>query len=542
MTHSAPDPHTTPSVDLGDKSLAITAVSQQPGVSGKDSSGAYGQSSRRALLGLGGAAAVLASAPEARAQAAQIPLAGGANTQYREDLGALISRGTYGYKVGDLQLARQLGFSGWLDDQLNPVGIDDSALDARLAQFPTLTMTGKQIYDTYSGTISLQQVPRRELREATLLRRTFSKRQLLERVVEFWTDHFNIQINELKRDTVYLKPVEDRDVIRPLALGNFRDLLFASAHSAAMCAYLDNKDNKVGAPQENYAREVMELHTIGVAGGYTEDDVRELARCFTGWNYFEQSSPVYGDFRFIAGNHDNGSKQVLGINIPAGGGVLDAETILEFLANSPQTAEYVSGKLTRYLLSYDPPQFVLDAVKNAWIASSGDIKTVIRAILNPANLAAADVFTKRKLKRPYHYVVSALRAMDADLVDTDLAIDELHILGHTPYDWGPPTGYPDTREAWVGGMWSRWRMAIDIPAGLATWCDVTPQLLALVLGSTPRSKWALRIFRRLTGGWVSLNEVQKVQDYINANPQMPTSELAAEAYGLALLSPIFQTY
>jgi len=189
--------------------------------------------------------------------------------------------------------------------------------------------------------VDKQSVPR-ELARATLIRQVYSRRQLYEVMVEFWTDHFNISVE--KGDCWFLKTVDDRSVIRPHALGKFRDLLWASAHSPAMLVYLDNQVNYKGAPNEHYARELMELHTLGVHGGYTQQDVQDLARCLTGWSVKEAF--WRGDFTFNAGQHDPEAKTVLGLTIsPDGQG--EAERVVEMLAAHASTARFIATKLGR---------------------------------------------------------------------------------------------------------------------------------------------------------------------------------------------------
>ena len=215
-----------------------------------------------------------------------------------------------------------------------------------------------------------------ELRQATLMRQLYSKRQLYEIMVEFWSDHFNIFIE--KGNGFYLKTVDDREVIRKHALGSFRDLVWASAHSPAMMIYLDNQANEKSHPNENYARELMELHTLGVDGGYTQKDVMELARCLTGWNVKEHF--WLGDFVFKEDLHDTGEKNVLGLSIQPSG-IKEAEQVIEMLVTHPSTAKFISTKLARRFIADDPPQELIEKAAQTFLDTKGDIKSVLRVIL-----------------------------------------------------------------------------------------------------------------------------------------------------------------
>ncbi|HEV7993324.1 MAG TPA: DUF1800 family protein [Gemmatimonadaceae bacterium] len=222
-------------------------------------------------------------------------------------------------------------------------------------------------------------------------------------MVEFWSDHFNISFTKVS----YLKAVDDRDVIRKHALRNFRDLLFASAKSAAMMSHLDQNQSRDGAPNQNQAREITELHTLGVDGGYSQNDVAELSRVFTGWTIAGG-----GDFSFNPSIHDWKLKTVLGMTIPAGSnalgaaGVQEGEQMINVLLDHPSTAKYITTKMLRWFLTYDPTQAQIDDVAAEYTRTRGEIKAMIRAALNSAWLRTPPM----KLKRPLHYVASALRA------------------------------------------------------------------------------------------------------------------------------------
>jgi uncharacterized protein (DUF1800 family) len=294
-----------------------------------------------------------------------------------------------------------------------------------------------------------------ELRRATLLRQVFSRRQLYERMVEFWSDHFNISTD--KGDCFALKTVDDRQVIRAHALRNFHDLLSASAHSPAMLVYLDNQSNLKAAPNENYARELLELHTLGVEGGYTQEDVMALARCLTGWTVKERFWK--GEFTFTAEWHTPGSKRVYGLDIPENGQV-EAEQVLAHLAAHPQTARFIAFKLARRFIADQPPGELVEKTAQAFQQSQGNLRVVMRTLLLDGLSSM-----QPKYKRPASFITSALRMTAAD-TDSGAALqDYLLRLGQPYFGWPTPDGYPDTSDAWQGNLLPRWQFALALSAG-----------------------------------------------------------------------------
>ena len=286
-------------------------------------------------------------------------------------------------------------------------------------------------------------------------------------MVEFWSDHFNIHLVNGLGPT--LKPADDLQVIRSHALGNFRDLLHASAKSPSMLFYLDNFLNVASAPNENYARELMELHTLGVDGGYTETDVKEVARCFTGWTFVFPPNVDYGTFIFDLNAHDAAAKAVLQNIISAGGGQTDGEQVLDILAAHPSTAQFIATKLCRRFISDTPTQAGIDAVAEAFTISGGDIKDTLRALF------ATDAFRNSadlKLTRPAEYLAGLVRTLAPDTsYPTDdglLFFFAQSILGQVPFYWPTPDGYPDEQSYWAstGGMLNRWRLSFFSLANL----------------------------------------------------------------------------
>ncbi len=310
----------------------------------------------------------------------------------------LVNRITFGSTAEELALAESLGYEGYLEHHLDYTAIDDSALDARLAAYPTLTMEPWELVPVPAGEA------RNALIEACVLRSVFSKRQLFERMVEFWTDHFNIDIRN--GNDQWLKTVDDREVVRAHALGSFPEMLSASAHSPAMLVYLDNNTNLAGNPNENYARELMELHTMGVDGGFTQRTVEEVARCFTGWTTYGKSTnpeSLAWSFRYRANRHDDNAKVLLGQRIRAGGGINDGLTVLDILATHPSTARFIARKLSSWFWGYDPPDGLVDSVASTYTVTGGDIKAMLRTLFMSGDAMTAPP----KYKRPLHLVASA---------------------------------------------------------------------------------------------------------------------------------------
>lgn len=392
-----------------------------------------------------------------------------------DPLHTLLNRCSYGVRLADWNHAVAIDYTGWMQEQLAYLALDDSAVEASVAaNFPRVAMTtGQLLADARAN--SNGQKAAAELRSATLLRQLYSPRQLFETLVEFWGDHFNIAT--LASPESYYKNVDDRDVIRAHALGNFRDMLHASARSLAMLYYLDNVSNKAAGPNENYARELMELHTLGVDGGYTELDVAEVARCFTGWTVTTVGTePV---FSFVASRHDNGAKTVLGTSIPAGGGVADGNLVLDLLAAHPSTAAHVARKLCIRFIGDAPQQTAIDAVAASFTASGGDIGSAMATLLGSTEFIAS---YDRKLRRPQDYVLAALRNCDAQLSGNFLTsiVNRLTSLGQLPFRWPTPDGYHDSMDAWInaGAMLTRWNWAFAVVEGKAAGVIVDSAALA----------------------------------------------------------------
>jgi uncharacterized protein (DUF1800 family) len=338
-----------------------------------------------------------------------------------------------------------------------------------------------------------------ELSEQKLLRAVYSDRQLQEVLTDFWFNHFNVDARK-GRDRFLLTEYE-REAIRPRVLGKFRDLLGATAKSPAMLFYLDNwmsadpnaPQSEMGRPRagrgsfgggfsvpelqraqaqgkrapkglnENYGRELMELHTLGVDGGYTQKDVTEVARAFTGWTIDNPRSG--GGFTFNARIHDTGEKLVLGHVFKAGGGEADGEQVLDILAKHPSTATFMATKLTRRFVSDTPPQALVERVAARFRDTVGDLREVMRTILTSPEFLSPDAY-RAEVKTPFEFVVSALRATGAQVRDARPLVHEVQQLGMPLYQCQPPTGYKDTGDAWVntGALVGRMNLAVRLAA------------------------------------------------------------------------------
>ena len=372
-----------------------------------------------------------------------------------------LNRLTFGARPGDYSRVKALGateaeaLAAFLDEQLAPDKVADDWCAQQVRRFETLDESAGELFE-YQEKLLLT-----EMMRASVLRAALSERQLYEVMVQFWTDHFNIDPS--KGDCKWLKTADDREVIRKHALGKFPDMLRASALSPAMLWYLDGRVNRSHdpseKPNENYARELMELHTLGVHGGYTQRDVMEVARCLTGWTVRTKEFLAKGRVEFRKDLHDDGAKVVLGQNIRAGLGAADIDRVLDIVAYHPSTARYLATKLCRRFIDDDAPAAAIDTVARAFEQSRGDIKDTLRALFSTA--AFRDT-RGSKFKRPFHFVASALRSTDADTDVAPAVIEYLMRMGHAPFNYPTPDGYPEEASPWMGTLLWRWNFAVAL--------------------------------------------------------------------------------
>jgi uncharacterized protein (DUF1800 family) len=502
----------------------------------------------------------------------------------RQEIVHVLNRITFGPRPGDVDAVEKMGLHNFIEQQLHPETIDDSAVDQELQRLEILQMSPSQLFALYrdermqlllkqkeataavatAATPTAQGTPMTagaplaagtptektiaaatpptmspqqrqaflkaphspaaiaELSDDKLIRAADSNRQLQEVLVDFWTNHFNIDMR--KGPCRILKVTDDRDVIRAHIFGRFRDLLEASAKSPAMLFYLDNAENsaprqltplqqqmlssymekmgadpanipapgkKLGGINENYAREIMELHTLGVDGGYTQQDVQEVARCFTGWTIDRDT----GEFRFAAPRHDRGAKVVLGHQIPAGGGMQDGEMVLDILCSAPATAHHIAFELCQRFVSDDPPETLVTHVASVFQQTDGDLRRVVEAVLtSPEFLSPASFGVK--IKSPLEFAVSAVRATESNMVSADKppfdkirpniegaaimgrtqAVDRLSAAKRQSLNWKvyelgeplfactAPTGYKEVSKIWVspGALIERLNFALAL--------------------------------------------------------------------------------
>lgn len=492
------------------------------------------------------------------------------------DIAHALNRLTYGPRPGDIDRVKAMGLQRWIETQLSPSRIDNSTLEARLARLETLALDPATIQREYAGpamrerrqraaegtdadparaTESADQKARAaeradagqpratesadrmqpeqmvrsrapisdvqrkdrqviaDLEEAKLLRAVYSERQLEEVLVDFWFNHFNVFAGKGATRN-YLGQYE-REAIRPHVLGNFREMLGATAKSPAMLFYLDNwlssTDMRTASPSvgaraprgrglagargrgepparsrginENYARELLEVHTLGVDGGYTQEDVLNVARAFTGWTM----QPRQGSgFVFVARLHDGGDKKVLGQTI-TGDGLDEGERVLDIVAAHPSTATHIARKLAIRFVSDTPPAALVDRAAARFTATRGDLREVVKTIITSPEFFAADARTT-KVKTPLEFVASALRATSADVRTALPLARTLRDMGMPLYFCQPPTGYEETATTWVsaGALVSRMNFAVDLSKNAIRGVRVPlseEQTLALKIGA-----------------------------------------------------------
>ena len=512
-----------------------------------------------------------------------------------------LNRLTFGPRPGDLEAVEKIGLETWIAQQLRPGEIAENPELAKLLDpleslplsasetarlFDPLRNQDKQAkqakqqaklkgknalqnqrqqqlmaeMDPYERRRQIEQnnpgqVPVFDLMEAKLYRAIYSHRQLEEQMVDFWFNHFNVFIQ--KGPVRLMTAGYERDAIRPHALGNFRDLLGATAASPAMLFYLDNWQSvsperleeessnaagrlgkirpkaaaKVKAKlqgrglNENYAREIMELHTLGVDGGYTQDDVVNVARAFTGWTITQPRQG--GEFAYDDRIHDNREKVVLGVRIPAGGGREDAEKVMDILARHPATARFISLKLAQRFVADHPPAALVDRMAGTFQRTDGDIRAVLETMFTSREFFSEGA-QRAKVKTPLELVVSAVRALDADVKFAIPLANQIAELGQPLYRKVEPTGYSMMAEEWVNSaaLLARMNYALALTAGRVPGSTIQPDSLT----ADPTVMARRLLFREPTPQ--TINTIQK-----GLGDRPATPGLIA---GLVLGSPDFQ--
>lgn len=337
-------------------------------------------------------------------------------------------------------------------------------LQADLPEEPYVTFMLNRMDALVLDSATLRDLPENyvlsQLQQAAILQAVYSPNQLRERMVDLWTNHFNIYAR--KAEGAYKKPADDLKVVRQHALGRFSDLLAASAKSPAMLVYLDAQENHKGVPNENYARELLELHTLGVDGGYTYQDIKELARCLTGWTVEDRFLRPVGTWRFDPDSHDDGPKNVLGHRIPAGCGEKDVKIVLDILARHPSTARFVARKICRHFLGDEASTWTETLATIYRQSETSDGIGEIKAMLEPLLISDDLIEGPPVLKRPFDFTVSALRILNADTDGGKPIQEHLDKMGQPLYQWPMPDGYPDKTAAWTGSLLGRWNFALAL--------------------------------------------------------------------------------
>ncbi len=383
----------------------------------------------------------------------------------------MLDRCTHGARPGDRAAIVAMGVDAWIEEQLAAEG--DRALERLLDDLDVLHAPPAEAYE-YKPRVVQDEVAR-----GTLLRAVYARNQLREVVASCWRDQFNVGAG--KGDVAWLVASYDRQVVQAHALGRFRDLLRASVLHPAMLWYLDGRTNRTEHPNENHARELLELHGLGVDAGYSQADVQEIARCLTGWTVRPKDGFRKATVEFKAELHDDGAKRVLGTDIPAGLGAGDVERVVDLIAAHPACARRAAHRLCARFIADDPPSAAIEAAAAAFTATRGDLRATVRAVLGHEAFRDPAVYGT-KLKRPLHWLASCLRVTGARTHGDVAHLAALARLGELPYQHPTPEGYPERGDAWTGTLWWRWRTAWDLAHAHDTAIDPL-----LVLGRRPRA-------------------------------------------------------
>ena len=494
-----------------------------------------------------------------------------------------LSRLTFGAKPGDALKVRAIGLDNWIDQQLHPDKIDDSAIEQFVANYSVLHQDQNALLQQYAQQQRERQQVRKERADSTrvmsaadsmamrqqlqqqfnltrqvvtqlqssrVARAVASDRQLQEVMTDFWENHFNIYAQKGGPEPYYLTDF-DENVIRPHALGKFRDLLEAVSKSPAMLFYLDNARSMADSTRptlaarngggirvmpfgrrglgamgamraaqqmqrqqqqqqqrqrqglnENYGRELLELHTLGVDGGYTQQDVINVARAFTGWTI--QPPAQGGGFIFRPQVHDAGDKIVLGHKLAAGRGMEDAEDVLDILAKSPATAHFISFKLARHFVSDSPSKALVDHAAQVYLKTDGDIREVLRAIITSPEFFSQQAFHS-KVKTPFEVVVSAMRSLNAAPDSTPRSAQVIAFLGQPIFGHQAPNGWPETGDAWMntGAILNRINFGMAAAAGRLPGVDIRALPALDTLRSASRDKQVDAVVTTILNGMVS---------------------------------------
>jgi uncharacterized protein (DUF1800 family) len=510
----------------------------------------------------------------------------------REAAAHLLNRFAYGPRPGEVDAAVKMGLDRWFERQL-AADFSDRELDRRLGNLPALGMSAGEIARTWAPRQGYR--PPKELAgqlfAQKLWRAVDSENQLAEVMTDFWFNHFNVSLTD-NQSRGYILSYE-RDAIRPNALGSVRSLLEATAKHPAMLLYLDNAQSSApeDAPRtftprrrpppeamdetarrvrpnglnENYARELLELHTLGVDAGYTQQDVVEVARAFTGWTLLPpgprreeverrlervrrvgggMAFKQEGEFLFRADEHDAGSKTVLGKRLPSGRGIEDGEQVLDLLAVHPATAKHLAAKLAVRFVSDKPPQALVDRLAAVYLKTGGQVRPVLQALVESPEFWSREAVAA-KIKSPFELAASSLRGLGAEVDDPRETLRWVSDMGQRLYAYQAPTGFPDRAEAWVntGSLLSRMNFGLQLAAGRVRGVDF--DLAVLDGGREPADRQAaLRDYAALLLPGRDLKPALALLAPTVADPELAKkvdrSTAVEQVVGVILGSPEFQ--
>lgn len=433
----------------------------------------------------------------------------------------------YGPRPGSIDEVLARGVERWVQDQLAP-GVDVEG-DSRVAGFRSLDYSIAQWSQLYDRDRTAFNTAARELTSARFARAVHGTNQTVEVLTDFWFNHFNVFGGE---PIVRMGLARfELDAIRPHVLGRFRDLLGAVAESWAMMTYLDNYLSTARNVNENYARELMELHTMGVDGGYTQPDVEEVARAFTGWGINRQG----GAFLFRPNAHDNTAKAVLGKGLPAGQGQKDGFDVLDLLSQHPSTARFIALRLCRRFVADDPPDTIVARLGETFSRTNGDLSEVMRTLVGSREFWD-QAFQPGKIKTPYELAVSALRAVGAEVGDARaLSLDD---VGQPTYRAFDPTGWSDRGADWLpnpGSHLARINFALRLVSQTQNGISVNIRTLIGNADQDDAAAATAAVNAQIFGGMLPASTIAACRA---ASPGgLPA---AFKAIGVALASPAFQ--
>ena len=394
----------------------------------------------------------------------------------------------FGWAAERLQ---ELGREAFVEEQLHPERIaEDPEAERRLGRMRLLEMTPRELARVENGDGRAYY----RLLQRHLVLHTRSRRRLAARLEAFWVNHFYVPAENAG---VWL--ADYHQTLAARSLGSFRELLFAVARHPAMLVYLNNDTNVAEHPNENYARELLELHTLGVDGGYNERDVKEAARALTGWTTHPRTE---GGFYFDPDDHDDGPKRILGHDLPAGRGIEDGLQLLDLAARHPATARFVSRKLAQWFVSDDPPASLTERLAGVFRRERGQIRPVLRELFSAPEFSAS---AGRRLRTPLEFLAAAMEATDAWFTDEWRLLDTLNRLGQPFLGWKTPDGYPTQAAAWSGtsGLLARWQVALELTQGADGDPDGGWGLLAHLERRLPQAAtagdWVAAVARRVWG-------------------------------------------